>query len=175
MDAVEIFLRLIGAFYAFAGYVATRAALTSHFLDRAIAAIAVKKPSATEKAQAIWLITAASLVLTGGIALTLLLDLSVWLFVASALGQAVYIGFVAPKFFDVADPPDLKGRRQTTNAFVIYSAATALVIWADFTGRLKSWPEVPVPFLALAGALVLAHLGHAVWHFSRPIGGRDSA
>lgn len=173
MDAIDLGLRLIGAFYAFAGYVATRAGLTSHLIDRAIAAISAKKPTAIENAQAVWLLAAAALVLAGGIALMLLLDAAVWLFVASALGQALYIGYVAPKFFDAADPPDPNGRRQTTNAFVIYAAATALVIWADFSGRLKSWEQVPAPLLALAAAAVLAHVAYAAWMFLRPLQSRS--
>jgi len=47
----DIFLRVIGAFYAFGGYVAARAGLMSRFLDQAIAAIAAQKPKPIETAQ----------------------------------------------------------------------------------------------------------------------------
>ena len=99
MDFTEISLRVIGAFYAFAGYVATRAGLTSHCIDRAIAAIAMKKPPRLETAQTVWLLCAAMIVLAGGVALLLLLDFAPWLFLASALGQAAYIYYVAPRYF----------------------------------------------------------------------------
>ena len=124
MDAVELGLRARGAFYVFAGYVATRAALTSHLIDRALAAISGAKPAPAETAQSLWLLAAANLILIGGAALVLLLDAAAWIFVASALGQAAYLFVVAPVYFDASDPPDPNGRRQSTNAFVVYAAAT---------------------------------------------------
>lgn len=36
MSAVDIALRLVGAFYVFAGFVLARATLTSHVADRAL-------------------------------------------------------------------------------------------------------------------------------------------
>ena len=97
MDLTEISLRVIGAFYAFAGYFALRAALVSRLLDQAIAAIAAQKPKAVERAQNAWLVAAAILILAGGVMLLLLLDLAAWAFLASALGQAAYLFVVAPR------------------------------------------------------------------------------
>jgi hypothetical protein len=158
----EMLLCIVGAFYAFAGYVATRAALTSHFMDRAIAAIACKKPSSEDVAQTYWLLAAATVVLAGGMALVFLLDSAVWLFLASAAGQAIYLFILAPRYFDVVDPPDPRGRRQTTNAFIIYLAATAVVVWAGQAGKLVGWQElgwlVGVPLAA-----VFAHLIYIAW------------
>lgn len=157
MDGTEIALRFIGAFYVFTGYVATRAALTSHVLDKAISAIGGKGLTRVEIAITAWHLTAASIVLASGVAALLLLDLARWLFLASALGQAAYIFVVAPMWFDVEDPPDPKGRRQTTNAFVIYCAATAFVLWAGYQDKLLDWREVEWPWLAAAGALLFLH------------------
>lgn len=163
MDIADIALRVIGAFYAFAGYVATRSGLTSYFIDRAIAAIALKKPAAAETAQTVWLLGAAMLVLTGGVMLMLLLDLAAWAFAASTLGQIAYLFVVAPRTFDVEDPPDARGRQQSINAFVVYTAATAFVLWAALTGRLVSWRDVPWPLLALGAAAIGVHAGHSLW------------
>jgi hypothetical protein len=163
MDIAELSLRIVGAFYAFAGYVATRAALTSRFLDRAIAAISLQKPSPADTAQFAWLLCAATVVLAGGLALLLLLDLSVWLFLVSSLGQAAYLFVVAPRYFDAADPPDAGGRRQSTNAFVLYATATAFVLWAGYTGRLMHWGDVPQLLLALAVAAFAAHIGYVIY------------
>jgi hypothetical protein len=160
MDPISIILRLVGAFYAFAGVVATRAAVTSHFLDRAIAAIGGKPTPRAETLQFWWLLGSAVLVGAGGLALMLLLDIAAWLFLASALGQAAYIAVLAPRYFDVADPPDARGRRQTVNAFVVYAAATAFVLWALATGRLAGWRELPWPVPAAAAAALLAWLGY---------------
>lgn len=174
MNATDISPRLVGAFYTFAGYVAARVALTSHLLDRALAAITLERPRPAERAQTLWLLCSAVLVLAGGIALMLLLELAVWLFLASAAGQVLYLAWLAPRYFDAADPPDAKVRQQTTNAFVIYTAATASVVWASYTGRLAPWQELPWPLLALAGAAVAAHAGHVAWMYARPLASKGA-
>ncbi|WP_072396677.1 hypothetical protein [Hyphomicrobium sp. CS1GBMeth3] len=162
VDGVQITLCVVGAFYAFAGYVATRAALTSHILDRAIAAIASTRPSNRETAQSMWLLAAATVVLAGGVALVFLLDIAAWLFLASAIGQALYLFYVAPRYFDTEDPPDPRGRRQSTNAFVLYVLATAFVLWALSTDRLTNWQDAG--WLPLAGLAVVlaAHVGYVI-------------
>jgi hypothetical protein len=181
MDPVEVILRLVGAFYAFAGVVATRAALTSHFVDRAIAAIGGTRAPRAETLQFYWLLGSAILVGAGGLALMLVMDIAAWLFLVSALGQAAYIGVLAPRYFDMHDPPDAGGRRQTVNAFVVYAAATALVLWALATGRLLGWRELPWPLPAAAGAALLGWLGHVAYLLGKasgdspPSGSRDRA
>ena len=57
IELTDIFLRVIGAFDAVGGDVATRAGLMSRFLDQAIAAIAMQKPAASERAQNAWLLS----------------------------------------------------------------------------------------------------------------------
>lgn len=160
VELTDIFLRVIGAFYAFAGYVATRAAMTSHFLDRAIAAIAAKKPTLVETAQNAWLLAGAALVLVGGVLLLAGLQLAVWVFAASTLAQAVYLFFLAPRFFDVADEPDPKGRQQTINAFVIYGAATAFIASAAYRERLAGLHEISTPALAAVASALLLYAGY---------------
>ena len=125
----------------------------SYFIDRAIAAIAAKKPSTIETMQTMWLLCAAALVLVGGVMLVLLLDGAPWVFLASAFGQAIYLFFVAPRYFDVEDPPDARGRQQSTNAFVVYCAATAFVLWA---ASPAGWP--------CAGHMVAAACGRGGGH-----------
>ena len=96
-------------------------------------------------------------------------------FLASALGQAAYL-FVVARWFDTDDPPDQKGRRQSTNAFVVYSAATAFVLWAAAKGRLVSWQDVPWPVLAGAGSAVAAYAAYMIWLLARPLrSGRSDA
>lgn len=167
MDGVEIGLCAVGAFYTFAGYVATRSALMSSFLDGAIAAIGGSKPNRAEQARTSWLLVSALVVFAGGVALIGLLDLAAWLFVASALGQVAYLGFVAPRYFDRDDPPDPVGRRQTTNASVIYLAATAFVVWALLRGKLVGWSEANPGVLAVVAAAIVLHVGHTLWTWSR--------
>ncbi|MBN8913822.1 MAG: hypothetical protein J0H65_17540 [Rhizobiales bacterium] len=170
VDGFKIALCAIGAFYVFAGYVATRAALTSHFIDRAIAAIAAKKPTRIESARSCWFLFSATLVLAGGVALLFLIDVAAWLFLACAAGQALYLFYLAPRVFDGEDAPDPTGRRQTTNAFVIYLAATAFVVWALPVGKLTPWRDTAWPVLALAAALVAAHVAYIAWTLARSPG-----
>jgi hypothetical protein len=166
IELTDIVLRVIGAFYAFAGYVATRAGLMSRLIDQAIAAIAMKKPPRTETAQNAWLLVTAALVLVGGVLLLGGLELAAWVFVVSSLGQAAYIYVVAPRYFDREDPPDASGRRQTTNAFVIFTAATAFIVWAAYRGRLVDVQDASMPALvAIATALLLyaGYVARALW------------
>lgn len=158
VDGVQIALAAIGAFYAFAGYVATRAALMSRLLDQAIAAIAAKKPSRTETAQSHWLLSAAALVLAGGVFLLFLVDIAAWFFLASAFGQALYLFYLAPRIFDVEDAPDPVGRRRTVNAFAIYLVATAFVLWSLSAGKLTRVADAGWPVLSLCAALIAAYV-----------------
>jgi hypothetical protein len=180
MPGVEILLCLVGAFYAFAGFAATRAGLTSHFVDRAIAAIAAKKPSRAETMQTYWLLAAAAVIGAGGLALMFLIDVAVWLFLASATGQAIYLLYLAPRFFDAAEAPDAAGRRQTINAFVIYLASTAFVVWGYLNGKLLTVSQSSWPALALPAALVVAHIVYVLRTLSgaptkSPLSGFSSA
>lgn len=168
-DIAQFALRLLGAFYGFAGYVASRAALTSRLMDHAIAAIGGTKPDPRETQRSVWLLVGSVIIFAGGAALFLLLDVAPWLFAASAIGQALYLLVLAPRYFDLAEPPDERGRRQTTNAFLIYTAATFLVIWAAANGKLVSWQDTPWPLLAAFLAAIAVHAGYVAWYFLRPL------
>lgn len=163
-DITDIILKLVGAFYAFAGVVAARAAMTSYFMDSAFAAISGGRADPVERQRSAWLIGAAWLVFAGGVALAAGLDMARWLFLASAAGQAVYLFALAPMVFDKADPPDPRGRRQTTNAFVIYVAATAFVLWAGAVGRLTAFADAHPLLLAAVAVVCIAFAGWIARH-----------
>lgn len=180
LDGTDVLLWVIGAFYAFAGHVATRAALTSHFVDCAIAAIEGKQPGRIEVAQNYWLLGAAALVLAGGAALLFMLDIAAWLFAASAVGQAIYLFGLAPLYFDRNDPPDPDGRRRSTNAFLIYLLATSLVLWALANDKLTRWDEAGWLPIVIPAAIVAAHVAYVLWTIasaplSAPVFGRHHA
>ena len=156
-EVTDVILRILGAFYAFAGLAAARAAIMSHLIDKAIAAISWKKTSARENALNIWLLIGAVTVFLSGVLLLGGLRIAVWAFTLSTLQQALYLFLLAPRYFDVEDPPDPTGRRQTTNAFVVYAAATAFVIWADWRGHLIPIAEASAPALAAIGAGIVAY------------------
>lgn len=157
MDLLDLLLRAVGAFYVFAGFVATRAATTSRFLDEAIAALGDGVPSAAETLKYRWHMVASAIVLGGGVALLLLLDVAPGLFALSSAMQAIYLLWVAPRYIDPHDEPDATGRAQTRNAFVVYLLATALVVWAASDGRLASLAATAWPALAAGGLVVLLY------------------
>lgn len=175
MDAIDLLLRFVGAFYVFAAYVGARASLMSLLIDRAIAAIALEKPARADLMKSYWLLAASVIVMAGGAALLFLLDIAVWAFLASAIGQAVYLFYAAPRYFDAEDPPDAVGRRQSINAFVIYLVATAFVVWAASAGRLWSIADVSWPLLVIPAAMVAAHIAYVLWMARKPAGGAAGA
>lgn len=181
MDGTEIALRSIGAFYTFAGLVAARAALTSNLLDVALAAITLKKPDRIDTHRTIWLVGLSVLIFAGGVALLLLLEPAAWLFVANAIIQALYFAALGPYYFDAADPPDPAGRRRSINAFVIYCASTAFVVWAAYGGRLIPLSNASGFLLGAGIAAVALHVGYIVRHLWFPpkrkpaFGGFDDA
>lgn len=160
MDPTELLLRALGLFYVFAGWISSRAGLTSHMLDRALAGISASKPNAAETAQAVWLLASSWLVLAGGVALALMSELAAPLFVLSALGQAAYLAVVAPRWFDPVDPPDTKGRQQTRNAFYVYTAVTAAILLAASDGRPTPWQDIAGPLRAAGLAVAALHAGY---------------
>ncbi len=181
MDGTEIALRVIGAFYTFAGLVTARAALTSNLVDKAISAIAMKKPDRIDTHRTIWLLSLSILMFASGVALMLLLQPAASLFAAGALVQVLYFVALGPYYFDAADPPEPAARRRTINAFVIYCAATAFVVWAGYTGRLLPIADASGWLLGAGLAAIVLHIGyiarHMLWTPKRPspFGGFDDA
>lgn len=58
---------------------------------------------------------------------------------------------------------DARGRRQTKNAFVVYLAATAFVVWLGVQGHLRPW-DVPLQTIATDVAVMIA-AAVASWAF----------
>ncbi len=160
MDGTDFTLRVIGAFYTFAGLVAARAALTSNLIDHAISAISMQKPDRIEIHRTIWLLGQTVLIFAGGVCLMLLLEPAAWIFALTALMQALFFVALAPLYFDAADAPDPQGRRSSMNAFVIYTAATAFVVWAAYAGRLIPIENASTVLLGSAAAAIALHLGY---------------
>lgn len=126
----------IGAFYIFGGLLALRAVRSGLFLDRAIAKISGEGIPLADRVQAAYGAIVAVLMLAGGGALLLLSRWAPLLFMVCVLVQAVYLVWAAR-----ALPPEnaleAKGRQASVNAFVLYSAATAFVLWMQFQGLLQ--------------------------------------
>jgi len=140
MTAAEIVLRLVGAFYVFAGYFLTRIILTSRIAEQAIAALTGQRTARAENIKSVWSLTLAVVVFTSGLALALLLDLAVSLFLTATALQVFYLVWLAPWYIDPSGS-DTDGRRQTLNALIVYGAATLGVLWGWQKGLLSSWSD----------------------------------
>jgi hypothetical protein len=167
-DISQAALVAIGAFYTFAGIVGLRVAVQGRFMDMAIAGISATKPPAAETARGLWLLCSSVVVLAGGLFLVLRLQWSAAVFAVSALSQALYLLVLAPRIFDPADPPDARGRQQTINAFILYSAATLFVLWAHRSNRLTGPDAVGWPAVWFVLGLIAAALAWGLFRFFYP-------
>lgn len=157
-------LALIGFFYMFAGFVLAHHVAVDRVLSRAIEMISLEKQSRAETLQQAWTIVSAVLIFAGGAALLFLSSLAVWLFVVALVQQVAYLTFAAPKYFDRHDEPDPVGRRQSTNATILYGAATLAVIAAASSGALLPVTGEGAWSVAAASALTAVF---AVWTIAR--------
>ena len=163
MNVASVALILVGAFYTFAGLVAARTGAISLVLDRAIAAIDLRPTPLAETAKAIWLIVNGLIVLVGGAALMLRLDIALWAFVTALASQGFFIIVLAPLWFDRREAVDADDRRSTINAAILYGAATAFVAWASAAGQLLAWRTQPTWLLAAGGGAVMCYTLHLTW------------
>lgn len=151
----------IGAFYAFAGVVVLRAMALDRVMDALLAAM--NDPSGPKEQMRGRVLTAgAFLTLASGALLMLLSPLAAPVFVANAIWQGGYLLW-AETALPLEDDDDARGRRQTKNAFVVYLAATAFVVWLGVQGQLRSW-DVPLLTIAIDAAVVVA-VAVASWAF----------
>lgn len=174
MGSIDIALIVVGTFYVFAGFVLTHAAIMSRLLDRAIAGITLKPVPGHEQLKMRWSLVMATLVLSSGAALMARLSIAVWLFAAALLAQVAYLYVIAPRLIDPADGPNATGRRQTTNAMVIYASATAFVVWCDARGYLTSLADAGWLAGVIAGGAILSHAAYLAWNLLRPHHKRES-
>ena len=157
-------LVLVGLFYVFAGFVLARHILLDRVLTRAIEMVAMETPNRVETHRRAWMIGSAVLVFAAGTALVMQSVLAVWLFCASLLQQVAYLLWLAPRYFDRGDEPDEAGRRQTTNATILFGAVTLGVIAAATYGALLPVAaEGTISSVATAGVTV----AFVLWTFAR--------
>ncbi|WP_072393105.1 hypothetical protein [Hyphomicrobium sp. CS1BSMeth3] len=168
MDGIDIVLRVIGAFYALAGFFAARAALTSNLIDQAIAAISMKKTERIETHRTIWLLSLSVLFFAGGACLILLLEPAAWLFGIATLVQILFFLVLGPYYFDVADPPPPEARQRSINAFVVFGACTLLILWAAYMGRLTKLTDAPLLLWGPVAAAIALHIGYILRHTLAP-------
>jgi hypothetical protein len=154
----------VGAFYVFAGFVVMRAMAMDRLMDHALAALGSPSDAAE-----VWrtrvLSVGAYLTLASGAALAILSPLATVSFAANTLVQGGYLVWAA-RALPPNDASEAKGRRQTTNAFVLYLAAAAFVAWLAFQGHLRpAAVEALLVDAAIIVAVVLA--AYAIIHLPK--------
>jgi hypothetical protein len=163
MIAAEFALRAIGAFYVFAALLGMRSMVMDHVMDQMLAGISLK-PIPRKDHQRRWLLGSSLLAIgMGGMALMVLSVWAVPLFLLGVATQAFYLVW-ARTAFPPDDESERSGRRQTTNAAMIYAAATLLVGLAAGFGLLHPWLDpwalaIPLTGLALLASVARHFLG----------------
>lgn len=151
----------LGFFYVIAGLFVLRTIYVGTLLDRAIDAIKLSKPDPKEQMKTFILTAGAYLTAASGASLVTLSSLATILFALNVGVQGGYLLW-ASKALPPEDEADRKGRRQTTNAFVIYSAVTAFILWLEYTGGLRPWPRdvqsLLIELIAPAAAALACYL-----------------
>lgn len=164
MDGIDIFARLLGACYLAGAFLTLRAIATDAMLDKALTALTLGEADAADQDRRRLLTALSLLTAASGGALLLLAGIAPWLFLLNLAGQAGWLVY-ARKRFPPQDDDEALGRRRSTNAAVVWTAATAIVIWLDFAGRLgrvtDPWP--PAILAAAVAAMLAWMLGHLRW------------
>lgn len=131
---MEWIARLVGAFYIFAGVLTVRQAVINWRIERIFGAFMGTPPS--EKAADVMLSIIAVLTLLSGLTLAFLSRWAAPAFVACWLAQAVYLLWA--QHWHVPEEPELvRLRGATINAFAVYTAPTAAVLWWSQSGVLR--------------------------------------
>lgn len=139
MDAIDVAMLVVGAFYAIAGLLLARAAVTERMLDVALARLTQKPLPRRDRLSTAFAGLLALVVFTGGVLLMLRLTAATWAFATGTALQALHLVWLAPAILDRDEPPDPNARRRTTNAAILFAAVTVFVLWCAASGRLATW------------------------------------
>lgn len=169
----EIGLMLIGGFYVYTGFVATRGALATAFFDRAMAQNAGRETPPLETLRTLWLVVGSALIAIAGAALVLLLDSSRYVFIAAAIVQGAYLHIASPYLFEKASPEAQRDQVLARMAYMIFLAATLLVLIAGRFELLRGLGAVPTPSLVIVAAIAAAVTGIGLWRTSGPTPGDE--
>lgn len=159
----EIVLRAIGVFYALTAPLVIRTIGVSSLADVVLASISGEGANRAARFREMWIAAGALVIGAGGLALALLLDWAMPIFVFATVQQFVYLEYVAPRWLDPHDEPDAAGRKSTANAAIGYAIVSVVVVLAYWNGLLLPWQALSPWVLGAAALLVL---GVAAWAVS---------
>ncbi len=169
----EIGLMLIGGFYVYAGFVATRGALATALFDRAMAQNAGRETPPLDTLRTLWLLAGSASIAVSGATLVLLLDASRYVFVAAAVIQGTYLHVASPYLFEKASAETGRDQVLARMAYMIFLAATLLVLIAGHFGLLRGLAAVSTTSLVLVAVVAAAITGIGLWRTSGPTPGDE--
>jgi hypothetical protein len=169
MDAIEIVARAIGAFYVIGAVIGLRAIAGDAVLDKALSALSLKPIPRADILRRRAMVTIVSATGLGGIALTLMSGWAPLLFLTCLGLQAGWLAW-ARSAFPPQDAEETIDRRRAINAAVLWTVATALVLWLNRRDRLAPLadPVAPAAMAFAAAAAGIWVLPHLAWRPASP-------
>ena len=163
MDPTPILFRIIGVFYLFSGIIGLHVMATDSLLDKMLAGITLKPTHRREAVRRRLLLAGSATVGLSGAALMVV---SIWaapiMLLATAL-QLIWLVWARTNYIP-EDAAEARGRRQTTNAAIIFAVMTAAVTWLGFAGRLLPWTDAWALFIPLVAVGLAIFAGrHLLW------------
>lgn len=133
---LAVVARLIGGWYVFAGAVALNAWRMNAFMDKALEKLTLEPTDRIEQLRGWTIFGVGSLTLMSGLFLILLSPLAPPAFLACCALQGAYFAW-ARKTLPPKDEASRRGRRASTNAFLLYLVATAFVLGGNLVGLFR--------------------------------------
>lgn len=128
--------RLLGGWYVFAGAVALNAWRMNAFMDKALEKLTLQPTDRIEQLRGWTIFGVGALTLMSGIFLILLSPLAPPAFLACCALQGAYFAW-ARKALPPKDEASRKGRRASTNAFLLYLGSTGFVLGCNLVGLFR--------------------------------------
>ncbi|MDB5468806.1 MAG: hypothetical protein JWR84_366 [Caulobacter sp.] len=130
---LAIVARVLGGWYVFAGAVALNAWRRNGFMDRTLQQLTGAPTDRIERLRGWTILGVGGLTLMSGLLLILLSPLAPPGFLACCALQGAYFAW-ARKALPPKDEAGRRGRRASTNAFLLYLVATVFVLGCNLVG-----------------------------------------
>ncbi len=136
LSLLAVVARLIGGWYVFAGVVALNAWRLNGFMDRALEKLTLQPTDRVEQLRGWTILGVGALTLMSGLFLILLSPLAPPAFMACCALQGAYFAW-ARKALPPKGEASRRGRRASTNAFLLYLVAATFVLGCNLVGLFR--------------------------------------
>ncbi|ODT50847.1 hypothetical protein [Devosia sp. 63-57] len=169
MAVIEFLLRIVGGFYVLAGLAVMRSVVMDRLMDQMLSALSMKpQPAAEAVKRWLWGVSGMAIGM-GGMALMVLNLWAVPLFAIGLVTQVIYLAW-AYFAFPPETPLEARGRRQTTNAALLYCVATLAVFAAAAAGLLHPLTDLWAIAIPITGVvIVMTVASHLIWTPKRQV------